>query len=214
MTSSLSRPLCALPFALVTFSLACSPPPEEPTAADVAAYFGLVDGAEQVFKADSGQEETHSYVRNGGFGEREVFDRVVRRGGFVEDELTLRFEASVERGLEILRLYDCVTKCGELSQPLAFLPWPLEGGETLEGDVEVEVSVNGAVEETRTEHHAIQVGSATDVTVPAGTFSAYQVVWSKSVGEEPAKSVQLVVAPDEGFIVSEGFSGGSFERTE
>lgn len=214
MSSILSRTQrsLALP-AVITLvgSLACTPPPEEPTAADVAAYFGLVDGAERVFKNENGQEETHSFTRNGGFGEREVYERVVRRGGFVEDELTFRLEASVERGLEILRVYDCVTRCGELSEPIPFLPWPLKGGESLESDVEVEVSRNGEVEETRAEHHAIQVGSATEVTVPAGTFTAFQVLWSKGVGEEPPRSVQLVVAPDEGLIVSEGFGSGSFE---
>lgn len=192
---------------------ACAPPPEEPTAADVAAYFGLVDGAERVFKADSGLEETHTYTRNGGFGEREVYDRVVRRGGFVEDDLTFQLEATVERGLEILRLYDCVTKCGELSAPIALLPWPMEGGEALESTVSVEESLNGEVQETRSEHHAIQVGAASDVTVPAGTFSAFQVIWSRTAGDD-GQSVQLVIAPDEGFIVSEGFDGTAFELQE
>lgn len=192
---------------------ACAPPPEEPAAADVAAYFGLVDGAERVFKAESGQEETHSYTRNGGFGEREVYDRVVRRGGFVEDDLTFQLEATTERGLEILRLYDCVSRCGELSEPIALLPWPIEGGESLESTASVEVSLNGEVQETRSEHHAVQIGTATDVTVPAGTFSAFQLIWSRTVDED-GQSVQLVIAPDEGFVVSEGFDGTSFELQE
>lgn len=211
------RPVLPLALLVVTAgapSIGCAPPPDEPTAADVAAYFGLTDGAERVFRSESGQEETHTYTRNGGFGERQVYDRVVRRGGFVENDLTFRLEASLERGLEILRLYDCVTKCAELSEPIAFLPWPLEGGEALESDVEVEVTENGEAVETRSEHHAIQVGAASDVTVPAGTFSAFQVIWSRAVGDDAAKSVQLVVAPDEGLLVSEGFDGAKFELQE
>lgn len=205
------RSLTLAPVLALAPQLACSPAPEEPAAADVAAYFGLVDGAERVFRSENGLEETHSFTRNGGFGEREVYERVVRRGGFVEDELTLRFEASVERGLEILRFHDCVTKCGELSEPIAFLPWPLRGGESLESDVEVTVSRNGEVQETRAEHHAVQVGNEMEHIVAAGTFSAFQVLWSKRVGDEEPRSVQIVVAPEEGLIVSEGFSGGSFE---
>ncbi len=202
--------LCAM--GALSLAIGCAPPPVEPTAADVAAYFGLSDGAERVFKSSGGLEETHSYTRNGGFGEREVYDRVVRRGGFVEDELTFQLEASLERGLEIVRLYDCVTSCGELSEPIALLPWPMEGGESLESDTSVEISRNGELQETRAEHHAVQVGSEADVTVPAGTFPAFTILWSRSVGDGAATSVQLVMAPDEGQLVSEGFDGaGAFE---
>lgn len=206
-----------LPVSLVALGLAasaaCAPPPEEPTAADVAAYFGLVDGTERSFKGASGLEETHTYTRNGGFGERQVYDRVVRRGGFVEDDLTYQLEATVERGLEILRLYDCVTTCGELSAPIGLLPWPLSGGESQESDVEVEVTRNGEVQETRAEHHAVQVGAEEQVTVPAGTFPAFRVIWSSEANDE-GRSVQLVMAPDEGVIVSEGFDGAVFELQE
>lgn len=203
------RPLVAL---LLLGAAGCPGAPE-PTAAEVAAYFGLVDGAERVYEDASGLEETHEYERNGGFGEREVYERLVRRSGFLEDEGTFQLEASVERGLEITRLHDCVTRCGELSKPIALLPWPLAGGESRESEVEVTLTANGEDEGTRGERHRIQVGAEEEVTVPAGTYRGYRLVWTRTVGEE-GDTLELFFAPGEGVVVTEGFDGARFELRE
>jgi len=190
--------------------LGCGPTEEPPTSADVAAYFGLVDGVEHTFVDANAFEETHEFRKVSGVGEREVYERIVRRGGFVQDDLTLQLEASLERGLEVVRFHDCVTLCGELSTPIAWMSWPLEGGESLQTDVTVEVSRNGTVEETRQESHQLQIGNEEDVTVPAGTFPAFRVIWT--VTGDASRSLQMVIAPDEGLVVSEGFDGSRFER--
>jgi hypothetical protein len=193
--------------------VACGPPREEPTASDVAAYFGLVDGSERVYVGPSSQEETHSYALVPGVGEGLVFDRTARRGGFVQDDLTQRFVVTLEGGLQMTRFLDCLTRCAEAATPLDVLPWPVEGGESVQSEAEVEVTENGETVETRTERHRFQVGSEEDVTVPAGSFPAFRVIWTRTIAEESTSS-QFVIAPDEGIIVSEGFDGSSFELTE
>ena len=193
----------------VAGSTACGPGEPELTALDVATYFGLVDGVERTYQDANAFEETHEIRKVSGVGEREVYERIVRRGGFVQDDLTLQLEATVERGLEVVRFHDCITLCGEISTPIAWLPWPIEGGESMQTDVTVDVSRNGTAEETRAESHQLQVGTEEETTVQAGTFPSYPVIWT--VTGDVSRSLQMVVAPDEGLIISEGFDGARFE---
>lgn len=195
--------------AALASALACGPGTPEPTAADAAAYFGLADGVERTYVDTNGFTETHELRRVSGVGEREVYERIVRRGGFVQDDLTLQLEATQERGLEVLRYYDCLTLCGDLSEPVRWLPIPVEGGESSQADVTVDVTRNGEPEETREESHQVQVGDEETFTVPAGDFPAFRVLWN--ISGDDARSLEMVFAPEEGLIVSEGFDGSRFE---
>jgi hypothetical protein len=199
-------------FVVVTLPLvvACAPPEPEPTGFDVAADFGISDGVSLSYVDSNGLEEAHAWEQAAGADDRAVFDRTARRGGFVYDDGTFQVEASVERGLEIVRFFDCVTRCAEPADPIAFLPWPLEGGESYTTETEVTLSENGNETGTESQRHRFQVGNAESVTVPAGDFEAYAVLWTRTVGEE-TDSLQLMVVPGTGIVVSEGFDGSRFE---
>jgi hypothetical protein len=203
----------ALLLLALSFGLLGCPGSPGPTAADVAAYFGLKDGTERVYVNEQGLEETHALQRSAVHGDREIYQRLARRSGFVHDESTFQLEASVERGLEITRFLDCVTRCGELSAPIAFLPWPLLGGESLQSEVELRLEVNGEEQEPRDERHSLQVGTLEERTVPAGIFEGYRVLWTRTAGED-VRTLELFVAPDEGLVVTEGVDGVRFELSE
>lgn len=196
--------------ALVLLVAGCAPPKEEPTAKDALAYFGIADGKELSFTGAGGLTETHTYEKNNTFAEREAYDRLVRRGGFAEDDSIFTVEATLE-GLQIVRFYECLNLCGEPSEPVKMLPWPVEGGEATETDLTVAVTRNNVDEGTREERHRFQVGSAAEeVTVPAGTFEGFTVLWARTIDGETTSS-QFVFVPDVGVVVSEGFDGMRFE---
>lgn len=195
----------------VALSSGCGAPPDEPDAATVAAYFGLDDGASFRYAAENGLEEVHELRQVVGSGEDGlVYDRTVRRGGFVVDDLTLRLRASTTAGLEVIRLYDCVSRCGELSAPIALLPWPVDEGRALESEVTVTLAGSGEEGTSYTERHVVQVGSMSSLTVPAGTFDAYSVLWSREANGEAGRSAAMAFAPEVGFLRSEAFDAIAF----
>lgn len=195
----------------VAVSAGCGAPPDEPDAAAVAAYFGLDDGASRRYVAENGLEEVHELREVPGGAEGSLdYDRTVRRGGFVVDDLTLRLRASTTAGLEVTRLFDCVSRCGELSAPIALLPWPVDEGRALES--EVTVTLTGSEDEGTSyiERHVVQVGSLSSVAVPAGTFDAYSVLWSREVDGGSGRSAAMAFAPGVGFLRSEAFDSIAF----
>jgi hypothetical protein len=170
-------------------------------------YFALVDGRTLTFEATGGLAETHEYTLRD--DEERIFDRVVRRSGFIDDDTTLSFQPT-DRALQIVRMHDCLTLCGELSEPIEIAERPLDPGASKTTDVTVEVTRNGVSEGTRTESHVFQVGEEEEITVPHGTFTAHTIVWSRTV-DDVASSASLVFAPEEGFIVVESFAGVRYE---
>jgi hypothetical protein len=203
---------CAALLSLVLASLACAPPPEAPTAADAAAYFGLVDGASFTFEGGN-VTETHAFDRDTAVAaEREVYRRTVTRGGFVQPDGTMFLEATLD-GLFIVRFFDCISECGEPAEPFPVMAFPVEERERLEGEFDVEVTDNGEPVETRTESHAFQASTFAEVTVPAGTFNAVELVWSRDVGGETS-TVNLSFVPDVGFVKITNADGAVIEATE
>ncbi|MFZ9889242.1 MAG: hypothetical protein ACO3JL_17245 [Myxococcota bacterium] len=199
----------------LAFSLGCGEPPDEPDAASVAAYFGLEDGLSRRYQAASGLEEEHEFrLVPGSAGDSLTYDRTVRRGGFIVDDLTLRLRVSTTAGLEVTRLYDCVSRCGELSAPIALLPWPLDEGRSLESQVDVTLTGAEAGESTFQEQHVVQVGASSSLEVPAGTFEAFAVIWSRQVEGGQGRSAALSFAPEVGFLRSEAFDAVTFELAE
>lgn len=198
---------------ILLLAASCEPAREEPSPEDAAAYFGIFDGLELVYRSDTGLEETHTFERSNAFAHRVVYDRLVKRGGFSQDDAILSLEATLE-GLQIVRFYDCLNRCGVPDAPVAFLPWPIQGGERLESEVTVEVTRNGEPEETRAERHRLQLANQPEsVEVAAGSFEGFEVIWQRTI-DESTDTALFVVAPEVGIIVSEGFDGVRFELSE
>lgn len=187
-----------------------------PTLAELtAAYFNLPDEGTFTYASEAGLTETHAYARQEGEeGEEErfIYERTARRGGFLQDDATVTFEATEDRQLLITRYYDCVTRCGELATPIVvFDTWPIEGGGAAETTTIVSFTRNGDPDGERTEAHRFAIGDEASVTTPAGTFeSAFAVVWTRTIDGESA-SANLVVSPQNGFVVIEDFTGQRFE---
>ena len=95
--------------------------------------------------------------------ERELVDGVVER---------CRAE-----GLDV-RLVTTVPAALAQTQVGGVEPIPVEGGESSQADVTVEISRNGESESTVDESHQVQVGNAETITVPAGEFEAFRVIWN------------------------------------
>lgn len=193
--------------------VACGPAREEPTVQDALAYFGIRDGAEFVYRGVGGLEEVHTFERNLGFGDREAYDRIVRRGGFAEDDSIFTVEATLE-GLSLVRFSACLTSCGEPQEPIDFLPWPLQGGESLQTDVVVSYRTGEEEPVDRAESHRIQVERSTELlSLPAGEFDAFPVLWSRTI-DSTTSAAKFWFAPEVGIVVSEGFDGARFELQE
>jgi hypothetical protein len=115
----------------------------------------------------------------------------------------------------IMRFFSCLNACATPSAPIPFIAWPLEENVRTEGEATVTVSENGAVVETRTERHATTVGTLAPVTVPAGTFDAFVVSWSRTVidaaGTEETETAVLQWAPDVGIVKHDTFDGVTLE---
>jgi len=172
-------------------------------------YFALVDDRTLTYEATGGLAETHAYTLRD--DEERIFDRVVRRSGFIDDDTTLSFQPT-DRALQIVRLHDCLTLCGELSAPIEVAERPLDPGASKTSEVTVDVMRNGEADGTRSESHVFQVGEEAEVTVPHGTFTAHTILWSRTV-DGVSSSASLVFAPEEGFIVVETFAGVRYELT-
>jgi len=172
-----------------------------------AEYFGMVDGRTFEYQGPS-LSEIHAYTRRPGIEDRWIFDRKVTRGGFVEDDTTFSVEATAE-GIFIIRYFDCITRCGEPSEPIKVLEFPVNAGDSSETEVELEIMENGAVTETRTEKHRFAVASPAEVTVPAGTFNGFNVVWTRTV-DGVSSTAGLVFVENIGFVSVEPFDGGTY----
>ena len=187
-----------------------------PTITELTAkYFNLVDASTFSYATETGLAEVHDYARDTDEEERQIYNRTARRGGFLQDDATVTLEATEDRNLQITRYYDCLTRCGTLSDPIVmFDAWPLEPGARNESTTLISLTENGEPAGERAETHLFVVGEEEAVTTAAGTFeSAFTVVWTRTI-EGVATSATFVVAPDSGFVVFEDFSGQRFELTD
>ena len=193
-----------------TLLLAC-PPKADPRIAG-ALSLGLYDGAEFTYIGPGGLEEVHAYTRNTDDEERYVYERVARRSGFVVDDATFTLEVT-DSTLDIIRYYDCLTLCGELSEPVTLFPWPLDPGDISESTVTVSLARNGEDEGTREERHRVTVGEEVEVELPAGTFTGHDVLWTRTIDEQ-TETASLFFIPDVGFGSVEAFDGATYELSD
>lgn len=197
--------LSALALLALSSSMACGTGPTYIEQTEL--YFALADDRTYTYEAEGGLSETHEYTLRE--EEDRIFDRVVRRSGFLDDDTTFSLQPT-DRALLIVRLHDCVTLCGELSDPIEIAERPLENGASKSTDVTVSVTRNGEDDGTREERHTFAVGEETEVTVPAGTYTAHTILWSRTV-DGVASSASLTFAPEEGFVAVESFAGVRYE---
>lgn len=178
---------CALAFA------ACKPP-AVPGPEDGASYLGLGKGKTLTYDLGGSLSETHEMKESSLLVEgRLVFDVLARQNGFAVEERTLTLAVGVE-DVQIVRFFDCITRCGQPAEPIPFLALPLDEGQQSEIEVDIALSRNGADEGTVTEKHLFIVGAASDVTVPAGTFPAHTVSWTRTVDGQ-SESAVLRISP-------------------
>lgn len=173
--------------------LACAPP-AQPGPEDGAAYLGIAAG--QTFRYDAGGNvsETHELKASSVLVEGKlVFDLVARQNGFVVDERSLTLAVGPE-DVQIVRFADCITVCGQPAEPIPFLALPLDDGQQSEIEVEVARTRNGTDEGSVTEKHVFITSGVADVTVPAGTFQAHTVSWTRT-REGQSDSAVLRIAP-------------------
>lgn len=181
---------------------ACAPIPEAPTLDDAIAYLGIGEGARFVYRSPAGDEQVHEYQRNTNFGERRAFDRIVRRGGFVQDTEVITLEATQD-GFQLVRFRECFAQCETPDEPIPMWSWPIEPGESRATTVVVALA-NSEGEERREETHRFQVArQLEEVEVPAGTFSGYRVVWTRSWGDDSTLHEWLFV-PEVGMVWQQG----------
>jgi hypothetical protein len=207
----LARSLFAL---VVMVPLGACPGPKVPTAQDSADYLGLAQRTTRTYQLGGGITETHDVTESSIVSETGglVFDVIAKQNGFVT-EATQDRTYSIEVGVDaarIRRLYDCIVRCGELSQPIDLFPIPLDEGAQAETTVDVSVTENGGAPVVTSETHTILVGSETDVTVPAGNYTGYQVSWSRARADQSDTAV-LVLVPDVGVVRWDGFDGSRLE---
>lgn len=195
--------------AIACAAAACGPAVEAPGPAEVAAFFGISDGARFAYRNESGATEEHTYIRNTTFADKEAFDREVRRGGFLQDDAVFTVEATME-GLSLIRFFDCLRQCGVTSAPIPMLSWPLVPGERLSSTVTVTIDRDGAIEEQEQTHAFQLAGAIEEVQTSAGAFDGYRLIWTRTIAGATETS-QLVFVPDVGFVVNEWFDGVRFE---
>ena len=184
---------------------ACLASPVGPSAEEGAAHLGLVAGTTLTYASSNGTTETHTYGVSDvqSLGALTVA-RSAKESGFAVDDRSLTFGVDVAQAT-ILRYFNCLSQCATFDAPLSFVQWPLEEGARTEGEVVVTESRNGEVVQVRTERHATTVSALVDVVVPAGTFAAHLVNWSRTIidgtGVETSKdTTTLQWAPDVGII--------------
>lgn len=189
--------------------------PDLPTAEDGAIALGLQPGQTLTYQHSSGSTETHEFSDSDVlFGGGLAVDLQARQNGFAENDRTLSFGIDLEQA-SLVRFYDCLQDCLSPDQPIPFIGWPLTAGARVEGEATVQ-GREGGVDVVRTERHSTTVGDAVDVTVPAGTFSAFPVTWSRTrtdpaTGESTTDQALLQWAPDVGVIKHETFDGDVLE---
>ncbi len=177
-----------------------------------ARYFALVDGVTFTYESASGLTEEHQYEA-GSTGDDGAlsFSRVARRGGFVQDDQTLTLRV-VDADVYIAQFYDCLTRCGRPDNDVKLLTFPLEAGQVNETDVTVDVSTNGVDEGSRAERHRFAVGDERDISVPAGEFTGFDVLWSRTIDGD-TDSASFVVVEDVGWVEVQSFDGAVFSLT-
>lgn len=195
--------------------VACAPPKEGPTADDGASHLGLVAGTTKTYASSTGATETHEYVASDILlADGLTVGQVARENGFAREERSLTFGVNLQQA-SIVRFFSCLNACATPSAPIPFIAWPLEESARTEGEATVTESVNGAIVEARTERHATTIGTLAPVSVPAGTFDAFVVSWSRTVidaqGNEETETAVLQWAPDVGIVKHDTFDGVTLE---
>lgn len=204
----------AVALALAAGLSAC-PAQDVITPDDGAAHLGLVSGSTRTYASTSGATETHTLSGSDILlADAITVAQVARENGFAKEERSLTFGISLEQA-SLVRFFSCLNVCAVPSQAIPFLAWPLEENARTEGEATVTESENGAVIETRTERHTTTVGAQSDITVPAGTFPAFVISWSKTIinaqGEEDTETAVLHWVPDTGLVKHDTFDGVTLE---
>lgn len=182
-----------------------------PSAQGAADYFRFADGYDPVYTRSTGQEEVHDYRAESDPPEGTLrFQRLASAGGFVESDRTMQFEVT-EDELRIVSFLDCLNDCERLAAPQKIMPWPLDGSETITFDVDVTLVQNSEEVGTQAESHRIAIGNIEDISVPAGDFSGYDVLWTRTIDDGASQTARLFVVPDVGFVKIEGWDGATME---
>lgn len=202
------------------------PSDTQPLAYQGAEYFRLFDGATFKYEeADTGLEAEDDYVDKTDEPEDDaeeitehLFERTARRSGFIDDDYTLSLAIDDKRLLSITRLGDCLTRCGELSESIPMLEWPLEEGNDEESEITVAVTVNGNDEGEHTESHRFVVGAELEKELPIGSEKGFEVLWTRTrpdeTGADASATVAMFVVPELGFGRMEGFDGLVWELSD
>lgn len=207
------RALFSLVLVLVLVVVTGCQPPAGPTAEEGAAYLGLVSGTTFNYAISDGLTESHEVKDSGVLFDGESVDVLAKQNGFANDERTLTLGVDVE-SVSILRFLDCVARCGALSAPIPFLQWPLEEGQSVQGEAEVTVTANGA-SVIHTERHSTTVGASESITVPAGSFDAFLINWTTTtINADASESSEVNVlhwSPDVGIVKWDAPDGSVLE---
>ncbi len=200
---------------VVVGPVACAAP-SGPGAEEGAAYLGLTVGTSFTYATSTGTSETHELVNSDlqQLGALTVGLKATENG-FAVDERSLTFGIDVKEA-SLMRFFNCLDRCATSDVPISFVQWPLEEGQRTEGEGTITESRGGEVVQTRRERHATTVGALADVTVPAGTFPAHIVTWSRTtidgVGVEVGiDTTVLQWAPDVGIVRAEYDDGFTIE---
>lgn len=190
--------------------------PTGPTAEDGAAYLGLVVDTKLTYESSNGTTETHDLVNSDlqQLGALSV-GLTARENGFAVEEHSLTFGVDVNEA-SLLRFFNCLSKCAVSDVPISFVQWPLEEDQVTTGEGSITEVVDGEVVQTRVERHTTTVGPLADVTVPAGTFPAHLINWSRTTVDGTGVDVGtettvLQWAPDVGIVRYEYDDGVKLE---
>lgn len=188
--------------------------PEGPAAEDGAAYLGLTPGTTLRYDVGNGVTETQD-MKDSGFlfaGGLPV-DVFARQGGFIKDERSLTFGIDIEQ-VSLVRFFDCLARCGTLDGPIPFLSWPLNDGQSTEGEATVTVSA-GETSTLHIENHSTAVSGPQEITVAGGTFDAFLIAWTRTStavdGAVVTDDALLHLAPGVGVVKHETFDGSVLE---
>lgn len=179
--------------------------PTTVTAEQGMAQLGLTPGTTLTYASSTGGTETHEH----GVSDLQLLGATTvgitaKEQGFAVEERSMVVGVDIAE-VTLLRFFNCLTRCATLDQPISFVAWPLEAGATLGGEATVSESSNGEIVQTRVERHRTIIGDLADVTVPAGTFPAYPVSWSRTIVDGTGAEVETTTttlqwAPDVGIV--------------
>ncbi|MDP2345219.1 MAG: hypothetical protein Q8O67_30020 [Deltaproteobacteria bacterium] len=212
-----SIPLAFAVVVVVVVVAGCPAPAGGPTAEEGAAHTGLVAGTTLTYDIGNGLTETHEMKSSGVlFAGGIAVDVLAKQAGFAEDARTLTFGIDIEH-VSIVRLLDCIARCGSLDAPIPFLTWPLEEGQSNEGEANVSVSELDGSTTLQLQRHTTIVSAPVEVVVAAGTFEAFPIAWSRTItdvaGAETVDSALLHLAPDVGVVKHQAFDGTVLDLT-